>query len=320
MRTATSKSVGTLKIKPKRRSLGREIIRQRSLVLMSLPIFIYVFIFNYVPLFGLTMAFQKFKPAKTFFEQEWVGLENFKKLFTNEHFIRVLRNTVCMSLINIILSFICAIGLAILINEIKHKTYKKVVQSVSYLPHFLSWIIVTGLVHNFLTSEGGLLNDILMSLGIIKENVHWLAEPKYFWGIVAGAHIWKETGWNSIIYLAAISGINPELYEAAYMDGANRFQRIRYITLPGIKSTFVVLLILNLGWILNAGFEVQYLLGNGIVQDVSETIDIFVLKYGIRQMNYSFATAAGMFKSVVSIIMLTGANFLAGKLGEDKLI
>ncbi len=298
----------------------RLLTKQKSLFFMSLPILIYVFIFNYSPLWGLTMAFQRFKPGRSFFEQEWVGFKNFERLFTDDRFLRVIRNTLVMSCMNLFIGTAVAILLALLLNEIKNITFKRVVQSISYLPHFLSWIIVTGLVFNFLSSDDGLMNNVLLALGLIKEPILWLGEPKLFWWIVNGAHLWKETGWNSIIYLAAIAGISPELYEAAFMDGANRIQNMRYITLPGIKSTFVVLMIMNLGFILNAGFEVQYLLGNGIVMDVSETIDIFVLKYGIASNDFSFATAAGMFKSVVSIIMITMANFIAGKVGEEKLL
>ena len=293
--------------------------KQRSLLFMSIPVIVYVFIFNYTPLWGLTMAFQNFKPGKTFWQQEWVGLKQFERLFTDQRFLRVIRNTIVMSSMNLFIGTAVAIIFALLLNEIKHTGYKRVVQSISYLPHFLSWIIVTGLVANFLSTDDGIVNNFLLSLGIVDKPILFLGEPKLFWWVVNGAHIWKETGWNSIIYLAAISGISPELYEAAYMDGANRFQNMIYITLPGIKSTFVILMIMNLGFILNAGFEVQYLLGNGIVSDVSETIDIFVLKYGIASNNFSFATAAGMFKSVVSIIMITVANFAAGKLGEEKL-
>lgn len=304
--------------KPIKSKFLRTAIKQKSLIFMSIPIMVYVFIFSYRPLKGLVMAFQNYRPGKK--EQVWVGLKHFEALFTDEAFLRVLRNTICMSVINLAFGFIFAILLAILLNEIKITGYKRLIQSVSYLPHFLSWIIVTGLVQNFLSADGGIINGVLMQLNIIDNPIHWLGEPRMFWWIVGGAHIWKETGWNSIIYLAAITSISPELYEAAYMDGANRFQKIRYITLPGIKPTIVVLLILNLGWILNAGFEVQFLLGNGIVQDVSETIDIFVLRNGIAQGNYSLATAAGLFRSFVSLVMLTGANFLASKFGEEKLV
>lgn len=295
----------------------RKVISQKALILMSLPIFVYIYIFSYRPLKGLVMAFQNYRPGKV--DQAWVGWKNFNTLFSDEAFLGVIRNTICMSLINLTLGFFFAILLAILINEIKNAYFKKIVQSVSYLPHFLSWIIVTGLVANFL-SQDGVINGLLMQIGIVESPIHWLGEPNYFWGIVGGAHVWKEMGWNSIIYLAAITGISPELYEAAYIDGANRFQKIRYITLPGIKSTFVVLLILNLGWILNAGFEVQFLLDSGITRDVSQTIDIFVLRYGISLGNYSTGTAAGLFKSAVSLVMLTGANYIANKLGEEKLV
>lgn len=278
---------------------------------------VYVFIFSYRPLKMLTMAFQNYRPGKK--DQAWVGWKNFNTLFTDEAFIRIIRNTICMSLINLVLGFFFSILLAILLNEIKNAFFKKIVQSVSYLPHFLSWIIVTGLVANFL-SQDGIINSFLVQIGVMNEPVHWLGKPELFWWIVGAAHVWKETGWNSIIYLAAITNISPDLYEAAYIDGANRFQRIRYITLPGIKSTFIILLIMNLGWILNAGFEVQFLLDSGITRDVSQTIDIFVLRYGISLGNYSIGTAAGLFKSVVSLIMLTGANYIANKLGEEKLV
>ncbi len=308
----------TKNMDPPKSKLLRTARKQLSLILMSIPIMVYVFIFSYRPLKGLIMAFQNFRPGKK--DQVWVGLKHFKALFTDDAFLRVLRNTICMSVINLSFSFIFAIILAILLNEIRVSGYKRLVQSVSYLPHFLSWIIVTGLVQTFLSTDGGILNGLLMQLNIIDSPIHWLGQPKLFWWIVGGANIWKETGWNSIIYLAAITSISPELYEAAYMDGANRFQKILHITLPGIRPTIIILLIMNLGWILNAGFEVQFLLGNGIVQDVSETIDIFVLRNGISQGNYSLATAAGLFRSVVSLVMLTGANFLAKKFGEERLV
>lgn len=306
--------------KPKKNAYMKKVSGQKSLLIMSLPVIVYVFIFNYRPLKGLVMAFQNYRPGKPV--QQWVGLRHFVRLFSDEEFLRILRNTLCMSVLTLVLSFIFAIVLAILINEIRSKSYKKLVQSVSYMPHFLSWIIVTGIVANFLSSDNGVVNMALMKLGIIKENILWLGNPNFFWGIVAGSNIWKETGWNSIIYLAAITSISPDLYEAANIDGANRWHKVLHITLPGIRPTIVVLLILSLGWILNGGgFEVQYLLGNnGIVSDVSKTIDIFVLVNGIRLNDYSLATAAGLFKSVVSLVMLTSVNALANKLGEEKLV
>ena len=301
------------------KDLWKRIKKQKALVLMSIPFLIYIFIFCYAPLIGWLMAFQNFKPAKGLFDQTWVGLKQFKFLFSDPIFIREIRNTLAMSLINLTLSFACSIGFALLLNEVRHILSKKFVQTVSYLPHFLSWIIVTGIVAQVLSTETGIVNQLLMWTHIIDRPINFFAETKYFWGIVGAANVWKEVGWGSIIYLSAITAINPDLYEAAEIDGAGRFQRMWHITLPGIKPTIFILLIINIGNILNAGFEVQYLLGNGLVQDVSQTIDIFVLKYGISLGNYSLATAAGIFKSMISIILIFLANRFAKSMGEERL-
>lgn len=301
------------------KDLWKRIKKQKTLVLMSIPFLIYIFIFCYAPLIGWLMAFQNFKPAKGLFDQTWVGLKQFKFLFSDPTFIRVIRNTLAMSLINLTLSFACSIGFALLLNEVKNILSKKFVQTVSYLPHFLSWIIVTGIVAQVLSTETGIVNQLLMWTHIIDRPINFFADTKYFWGIVGAANVWKEVGWGSIIYLSAITAINPDLYEAAEIDGAGRFQRMWHITLPGIKPTIFILLIINIGNILNAGFEVQYLLGNGLVQDVSQTIDIFVLKYGISLGNYSLATAAGIFKSMISIILIFLANRFAKSMGEERL-
>jgi len=296
------------------------VIIQRQLVFMSLPLVLYVILFSYVPLWGWSMAFQNYRPARTFLEQEWTGLTWFKFLFSDPGFLRVLRNTLAMSMINMVLGYFSAITLALLLNELKNVGFKRVVQTISYLPHFLSWIIVTGLVATMLSVENGAVNDALMALKIIHEPVLFLSEPKYFWGIVGFTYVWKEVGWNTIIYLAAIAGIDPTLYEASEIDGCNRFQKMWHITLPGIKATIIILLIMSIGHILDAGFELQYLLKNGLIQDVAETIDIYVLKYGIQSFNYSLATAAGMFKNVVNISLIFAANWIARRVGEERLI
>ncbi|MEK4660892.1 ABC transporter permease subunit [Priestia sp. FSL H7-0729] len=293
---------------------------QRQLMFMSLPIVAYILVFSYYPIWGWVMAFQNYSPAKSFSQQEWVGLKHFKFLLTDDAFLNVLRNTIAMSVINMVLGFATAIIFAILLNEIKHKLYKRTIQTISYLPHFLSWIIVTGIVASSLSVDGGIVNVVLMKLNIIQEPIMWLSVPEYFWGIVGASHVWKEVGWNAIIYLAAITSIDPSLYEAAEIDGANRYKKMLYVTLPGIKSIVIILLIMNMGWILEAGFEVQYLLGNGVVVDWSQTIDIFVLKYGLQIGNYSLATAAGIFKTVVSITLIFAANSISKRLGEDRLI
>lgn len=289
-----------------------------------MPFFIYIFIFSYLPLWGLTMAFQNYKPQLSFSEQEWVGFRHFQNLFTDPDFYRVMRNTLGMSIINLVLSFVTAIAFALLLNELTGKfyAYKRVVQTVSYMPHFLSWIIVCGLVSNILAMDGGVINELLMASGLINEKIHFMGTPQYFWWIVGFTNVWKSMGWNSIIYLAAITSVDPALYDAAAVDGCGRFGRMLNITLPGIKSTIVILLILNAGWILNAGFEIQYILGSGgLVLDVSETIDIFVLKRGFgRSGGFAFGTAAGMFKTVVSAIILILCNKIAGWAGEEKLV
>jgi len=298
----------------------RTLINQKQLVFMSLPLVLYVVLFAYVPLWGWSMAFQNYRPARSFSEQEWVGLRWFVFLFTDPGFLRVLRNTLAMSLINMVLGYVSAIGLALLLNELRNIGFKRVVQTVSYLPHFLSWVIVTGLVSSMLAIENGAINDVLMAMKITREPILFLSEPNYFWGIVGVTYVWKEVGWNTIIYLAAIAGIDPNLYEAAEIDGCNRFHKMWFITLPGIRSTIVILLILSIGRILDAGFEMQYLLRNGLIQDVAETIDIYVINYGIQSSNFSLATAAGMFKNVVNVSLIFIANWLARRMGEERLI
>jgi putative aldouronate transport system permease protein len=294
--------------------------KQRQLLFMSLPIILYVILFTYVPLWGWIMAFQNFKAAKKFSAQEWVGLYWFKFLFDDKQFLQTIRNTIAMSVINTSLGFITAIGFALLLNEVKKIFFKRAIQTISYLPHFLSWVIVTGLVSSMLTTDGGAINSVFMFFGFIKEPVFWLAEPKYFWGIVGVTYVWKEVGWNTIIYLAAMAGIDPNLYEAADIDGCNRYQKMWRITLPCIKPTIIILLIMSVGRILDAGFEMQYLLRNGLVMNVSDTIDIYVLVFGLSRNNFSLATAAGMFKNIINITLIFIANEIAKRAGEERLI
>ncbi|WP_406543937.1 ABC transporter permease [Pseudobutyrivibrio sp.] len=295
-----------------------EFKHQRVLIVWAAIICLYGFIFYYVPLVGWLMAFQNYKPVLGVFKSEFIGLDKFKLLFEDESFIRVIRNTFAMGIINLVCTFVMAILFAILLNEIKTKGSKKVVQTISYLPHFLSWIIVTGILHDAL-SGSGIINELLMNFHIISKPIDFFAHEGYFWPIVAFANVWKETGWNAIIYLAAITSIDPSLYEAAAIDGAGRWAKIKHVTLPGIKPTIMILLLMNVGNILNAGFEIQYLLGNGLVQKVSQTIDIYVLKWGISQADYSLGTAAGIFKSVVSIGLILVFNNIAKRHGEERL-
>ncbi len=307
-----------VKQKKDKRITWKEVKRQKSLLIIAFFVTVYGFIFYYWPLTGWVMAFQNYKPAKGILGSKFVGLDKFKFLFQDAAFIRVIRNTFCMGALNLVTTTIMAILFAVLLNEIRSTIAKKLVQTISYMPHFLSWIIVTGILHDALSSTG-IINDLLMRSGVITNAINFFAHPKYFWPIVAFANCWKETGWNAIIYLAAITAIDPSLYEAASIDGASRLQKIRYITLPGIKPTIMILLLMNIGNVLNAGFEVQYLLGNGLVQSVSQTIDIYVLNWGISQNDFSLGTAAGIFKSAVSIALIVICNYLAKRAGEERL-
>ena len=298
----------------------KEFKRQWILIAISVVYVIYGIIFYYLPLFGWIIAFQNFVYAKGITGSKWVGLDKFKFLFKDKKFLMVIRNTFCMGALNLIFSTVMAIVFAILLNEVKNRFFKKSIQTISYLPHFLSWIIVVAIVHDALTSTG-IINDLLMRFGILKQPYQYLGDPKLFWGIVVISNLWKETGWNAIIYLAAITSIDPCLYESASIDGAGRFQKMLYVTLPGLRPTIMILLLMNIGNVLNAGFELQYLLGNGLVQNVSRTIDIYVLDWAMdaRNMDYSLGTAAGIFKTVVSMSFIVIANYIAKKKGDERL-
>ncbi|MEH7546738.1 ABC transporter permease [Neobacillus vireti] len=286
---------------------------------MSLPFLIWLFIFKYIPLWGWSIAFQNFKPALGLLDQEWIGFDHFKTLFSDPDFYRVLRNTIGMSTINLVLGFVTAIGLALLLNEIRAVKFKRVVQTISYMPHFISWVVAASIISYGLSLDNGIVNIVLMKLGIIDKPILWLGKGSWFWAINGISDVWKNVGWNTIIYLAAITMIDPEQYEAADIDGATRLQRIRYITLPSLKPTIIILLIMNLGYILESGFEAQYLLGNPMNLDYSENLDIYVLKYGMSMGNFSLATAAGIFKTVVSFIFLFTANHIAKKFDQPRL-
>ena len=304
---------------PRKPGVRKKLSRQWQLILMSVPMICYVLLFNYGPLWGWITAFQDYKPKLGVSGSKFVGWKNFIWLFKRKDFLESIRNTLGMSVINLVFGTISAILLAILLNEVRHTGIKRLVQTITYLPHFLSMVIVVGMAQNVFASNGP-LNQLLMNLKLVKEPIFFLGEGSFFWWLVGIINVWKEVGWNTIIYIAAMTAIDPTLYEAAVIDGAGRFNRIRYVTLPGIKSTFVILLIMNIGRLLEAGFELQYLLSSPLTVDWAQTIDIFVLKYGISKQQYGVATAAGMFKSVVAIILLFAANTIAKKLDESTLI
>lgn len=296
------------------------LIKQRTLVFMSVPFLIWLFIFRYVPVWGWLMAFQDYRPGRSILtEQKWVGLKHFQFLFNDDSFFRVMRNTFAMGIIHLVLGFVTAITLAILLNELRNILFKRTVQTISYLPHFISWVVASSIITTALHPEDGIINEILVWLGIIDRPVMWMGEGKYFWAIYGASVVWKDLGWNTIVYLAAITMIDPAQYEAAEIDGAGRFRRIWHITLPGMKPVIVVLLIMNIGQILETGFETQLLLKNPMNMDYAETLELFVLRWGIEQGNFSFATAAGIFKTVISVTLLFMANSIAKRLGEARL-
>ena len=304
---------------PEKKGFFRTLASQWQLALMSVPIFLYVILFNYVPLWGWTNAFKDYGNRKLVARgiTPWNGLDNFKWLFSRPDFYQAIRNTLAMSVINLVFGTVAAVVLAVLLNEVRQRMFKRTVQTVTYLPHFLSMVIIVAMAQNIFASNGP-VNDLLKMLGL--QPVFWLGEGKHFWWLVGIINVWKEVGWGTIIYISAMTSIDPSLYEAAGIDGAGRFQKILHVTLPGIKSTFVILLIMNIGHLMEAGFEIQYLLGNGLTAEFSRTIDIFVLEYGTQQMDFGVATAAGIFKSVVAILLLVSANFIAKRLGEDTLV
>ena len=301
-----------------RKSWWKEARNQKSLLILSIPFFLYGLIFCYMPLVGWLIAFQDYKPQNGIFGSQFVGLQVFRQLFEDKSFWLTVRNTLAMSMLNLAFSTFFAILFAVLLNEVRCLIGKKFVQTVSYLPHFLSWIVACGIILDTLGSTG-IVNDLLVKTHLISAPINFFSYPQGFWWIVVFAVVWKETGWNAIIYLAAITAIDPNLYEAASIDGGGRWVKMRYITLPGIANTIIILLILNIGNVLNSGFEVQYLLGNDVIRDFSQTIDIYVLKWGISQNNYMVGTAAGIFRSAVSIVLIVITNQIAKRTSETRL-
>lgn len=311
-------SLKDLSASRERKKLSLKIIYdQRYLLLMSVPFIVWVLLFRYVPLWGWIMAFQNFRPGRGFLEQEWVGFEHFINMFQDPMFFQVMRNTLAMSFLSLIFGFTLPIIFALFLNEIRNIAFKRVVQTISYLPHFVSWVIVASLFSRVLSIDGGIINDMLIFLNIIDKPIHFLSIGRLFWPIITAIDVWKGLGWNAIIYLAAISSIDPTLYEAAVMDGAGRFKQMRYVTLPMIRGTIMIILIMSVGWLISIGFERQFLMGNALVMEYAKVLDLYILEYGINLGRFSFGTAAGVFRSVVSIILVLGANKIAGLMKEE---
>ena len=308
----------------RRRGFFENIWRYRILYLMLLPALLYFLIFRYGSMLGLLIAFQDYKPVlgqgfyQTIFQGEWVGFKHFAFFFTSPNGLQVLRNTILISIYKIVFGFPAPVLLALLLNEVKRERFKKVIQTISYLPHFMSWVILAGILRVILSPDYGVLIPLFQMLGM--EQINFLGDPRYFRSLLVVSDIWQNIGWDSVIYLAALSSLDMTLYEAARIDGANRFQQLRYITLPGIAGTITIMFILRTGQILNAGFDQVFNLSNAAVYSVGDIIDTFVYRAGLQQAQYSYTTAIGFFKSLVGFVLVLGTNTIAKKLGHESVL
>ncbi|SFF08531.1 putative aldouronate transport system permease protein [Paenibacillus algorifonticola] len=296
--------------------VGR-LMRNRWLYMMVFPGLLYFLIFKYWPMYGIFIAFQDFQPFLGFWNSPFVGLKHFERLFSDSNFIILFRNTIILATYNILFFFPLPIIIALMLNELRLEFTKRIVQTLIYIPHFMSWVVVVGISYMFLTTEGGIMNELLVRFG--GEKINFLVSNEWFRTIITAEVMWKETGWGTIIFLAALSGVDPQLYEAARMDGANRLRQLWHITLPAIRSTIVILLILRLGNFLDTGFEQIFLMLNAMNREVGEVFDTYVYSVGISQGQYSFSTAVGVFKSIVGLILVVVANRLAKKFGEEGI-
>jgi putative aldouronate transport system permease protein len=302
-----------------KRGLGRLALSQHQLLIMSIPFVLIVILFSYVPLWGWLMAFQKYQLGKGVLDSPFIGFANFKMLFQDDQFYSSLRNTVVMGMLNLIVSFVSAIGLALLLNEVRSSLFKRSVQTITYIPHFVSWVVIANIVNQLLSPDGGTLNELLVRIGILNEPYYFMSHPHLFWTIHTLANLWKEVGWNTIIYLAILGGLNPEHYEAAEVDGASRWQKMRYISIPGLMPTATLLLIMSAGWVIQSGYESQFLLGNSMTIDYSEVLDLYALRYSQQLGDYSYGAAISIFKGVVSVLIVFGVNYLARRSNQSRL-
>lgn len=300
-----------------RPGLGKRFRESRFLLLLVLPCIVYFILFHYVPMFGIAISFQKYNLFKGIWHSEWVGFHYYEMFFSNPDFFKLLRNTFLLGLYRIVFGFPAPIVLALLLNELRSAVFRRLVQSVSYLPHFISNVVVVSMIIVFLSPSGGLINRLIEMVGF--EPVNWLMSPDWFRTIYVGSGIWQGVGWSSIIYLAALTAIDPHLYEAAEMDGAGRFRKMIHISLPGIMQTVVVLLILDIGHVLGIGFEKVFLLYNPATYETADIISTYVYRVGLVQGNYSYAAAIDLFTGVVNLAFLLGANYVSRKLGENSL-
>jgi putative aldouronate transport system permease protein len=296
----------------------RRLKEQKYLHAMAIPGIIWMFIFCYIPMYGITIAFKNYDIAGTFQAAPWVGFEHFAEFFSDEKFSLVVKNTIGISLWKLVVGFPLPIILALLLNELRSVAFKRVVQTITYLPHFISWVVLGGIMMIWF-EETGIGTELLVRLGIINQPAFIFAEPQYFWSLAVVTDVWKELGWSAIIYLAAIAGIDQELYEAAIVDGAGRFRRMWNITLPCMKPTIAILFVLAVSGLMSTNFDQIFVMKNAMNAQSSEVLDIFVYRMGLQSYRFSYAAAIGLFRSVISLALLLAANFITKKLTEDSL-
>ncbi|WP_091174619.1 sugar ABC transporter permease [Paenibacillus sp. 1_12] len=293
----------------------RSLYKNRLIYLMIAPGIFYFLAFKYLPMFGLVIAFKDFQPFLGVWNSQWVGFKHFEYFFMLPDFWMLFRNTFVLAFYNLVFFFPLPVIIALMLNELRSNLYKRFIQSMIYVPHFVSWVVVVGIAFIFLTTDGGIVNELLESFGFTKIN--FLLNKDWFRPLVVSEIIWKEVGWGTILFLAALAGVDQQLYEAARIDGAGRARQLWHITLPAIRSTIVILLILRLGQFLDTGFEQIYLMLNPMNRDIGEVFDTYVYTNGIQQGKFSYTTAVGLFKSVIGMVLVIGTNYLAKKFGEE---
>jgi len=294
----------------RRQMFFKKVKKQKFILLALLPFLAYLILFRYYPMYGVTIAFRNFSFRRGIMGSEWVGLRYFEMFLRSPSFNRVMVNTLAMSVLSMFFVTTLSITLAILICEMRNLVFKKIVQTISYLPHFISWVVVAGMAMTLFSIDGGPVNNALMAMRLTDSPIHFL-DASMIWGTITGLNVWKSIGWGSIIYIASITSIDPGMYEAAIIDGAGKLKQIRYITLPSILPTIVILFIFNLGYILNAGFEQQFFLRNPRNFQRIEVIDTYIFRYGLQMAMYSYAAAVGLIKSVVGLILVIISNMFA---------
>ncbi len=295
----------------------RRMAGDRWLYILLLPGLLYFVIFKYIPMWGVSIALQQYNPFLGMMKSPWVGFEHFERLFKDPDFFMLLRNTLLIGMYKLVFFFPAPIVIALLLNELRRQLFKRFVQTMIYIPHFMSWVVVVAISYMLLTTEGGAVNNLIEQL--FGEKINFLLSSEWFRTMFIGQIIWKETGWGTIIFLAALSGVDAEQYEAAVIDGANRFRQLWHITLPAIRGTIVILLILRLGDFLDTGFEHVYLLLNPMNREVGEVFDTYVYTLGLAQGQFSYSTAVGLFKSLVGLVLVVSANYIAKKAGQETI-